>query len=111
MSLDSKERQILEFLSQKADHGKEGLLTTAHVCGQLDIRDKEEAEEICNRLRKVGWLGPELDPIHCHITAAGVEQLKPCWRRHIVLIVAVATFIVAAVAALFTILVYLRGGE
>ena len=109
MKLGSKNKRVLTLLSQVADKDAGATISIDGIAKRLKI-ERENAKEICNTLHVYELIEGCRDR-HFKITAAGMEQLKPWWRRHIVLIVAVATFIVAAVAALFTILVYLRGCE
>ena len=109
MASRSNERKILEFLRDAATVRDTDL--TAHVISDRTGLSKETTEHICNVLRTRGWIGRPEDKFHCTITPEGVAQLKPWWRRRIVLIVAVVTVVVALVAAVFTVLLYLRGCE
>ena len=111
MALCSDEKKILEYLRREQEENGQELIPTGVVCDRVDIPDKAEARRICNRLHDRGLVGPHINKAHCYITPAGMEQLAPWWRRRHLLIVGLATLLVAVIAAVFTILLYLRGCE
>ena len=108
MRLGRNEKKILNYLSQAANKGALAV-PIDDIAKRLDT-ETEKAKEICHPLHADELIESYSDRFFS-ITAAGRYQLKPWWRRHIVLIVAVATFIVAAVAGVFTILLYLHACE
>lgn len=110
MRLKSEHKRVLNCLLQVAERGQDWAYEIDAVAKQLDV-PVEELKPIYDFLRGHELIQPTSNNYSCCITAAGREQLKPWWKRHHLLIVFLATLLFAAIAPVFTILLYFRGCE